>query len=182
MTIDNRQLILVNEQDQQIGTTDKFTAHRLGLLHRAFSVFLFNEKGDFLLQKRALDKYHTPGLWSNTCCSHPCDGENIMVTAGQRLQEEMGIIADLKEVFSSSYRAEFKNGLIEHEVDHVFVGSYEGLPSCNPLEACNWCYRSLAEIEAEMMTSPNKYTPWFRKIYINAYRCFKALPFGTELI
>src|SRR5687768_14206462 len=119
-------VILVNEQDEPVGTMEKLEAHQKGLLHRAFSVFVVNKNGEMLLQQRAQDKYHSGGLWTNTCCSHPLPGENVLDASHRRLMEEMGFDCPLREIFSFTYRAEFDNGLTEHEFDHVFFGEYDG--------------------------------------------------------
>ena len=173
--MNSRQLILVNNQDQQIGTANKLAAHLNGQLHRAFSVFLFNNNDEFLLQQRALGKYHTPGLWSNTCCSHPYDGDELKTAAAKRLDEEMGVSTSLTEIFSAPYQAKFSNGLVEHEIDHIFVGRFDGTPMINTDEVRDWTYKSLAEIEAEMACFPNEYTPWFKLIYVSAYKYFKGM-------
>lgn len=173
--MDSDLLILVDCQDQPIGTADKLAAHMNGQLHRAFSVFLFNDNDEFLLQQRALGKYHTPGLWSNTCCSHPYDGETLEIASIKRLDEEMGISVPLVKVFSTSYLAKFSNGLVEHEIDHVFVGRFNGTPKINTDEARDWAYKSLTEIEAEIACLPHKYTPWFKLIYVSAFKYFKCM-------
>lgn len=154
-------IVLVNDRDEEIGNMGKMEVHRLGLLHRAFSVFVFNTRGEMLLQQRALKKYHSPGLWTNTCCSHPYPGENVERAALRRLSEEMGFSTALQPLFSFIYRAEFTNGLIEHEYDHVFVGSYEGPVVPDPEEVNDYCFKTLSEIEHSLLTHPDKYTPWF---------------------
>ncbi len=131
------QVILVDEQDNQIGLAPKMEAHIKGLLHRAFSIFIFDEKGHLLLQQRALEKYHSAGLWTNTCCSHPRNNETTIEAAQRRLQEEMGMTCRLREIFSFVYRAELENELIEHEFDHVFIGVTNDLPTINPEEVIN---------------------------------------------
>ena len=161
----SQQVILVNDQDEAIGTMEKMEAHQKGLLHRAFSVFIFNSKGEILLQQRAQDKYHSAGLWTNTCCSHPQPGENIIESAQKRLGEEMGFTTSLTKVFDFTYRASFENGLIEHEFDHVFTGEYDGEVNYNPIEVMNFSYRSLDEIMRSMQTEPEIYTAWFRLAY-----------------
>ena len=157
-----QQVILVNDQDEAIGTMEKMEAHQKGLLHRAFSVFIFNSKGEMLLQQRALDKYHSAGLWTNTCCSHPQPGEDIIESAQKRLAEEMGFTTPLTKVFDFTYRASFDNGLIEHEFDHVFTGEYDGEVNYNPVEVMNYRYRSTDEIMRSLQTEPQIYTAWFR--------------------
>lgn len=161
----SQQVILVNDQDEAIGTMEKMEAHQKGLLHRAFSVFIFNSKGEILLQQRAQDKYHSAGLWTNTCCSHPQPGENIIESAQKRLGEEMGFTTSLTKVFDFTYRASFENGLIEHEFDHVFTGKYDGEVNYNPIEVMNFSYRSLDEIRRSLQTEPENYTAWFRLAY-----------------
>ena len=132
------QLILVDEQDNPIGTCEKMEAHRKGLLHRAFSVFIFDAQGRMLLQQRALSKYHSGGLWTNACCSHPFPGEDNLTAATRRLQEELGFTTSLRKAFDFYYRAAFDNGLTEHEFDHVFVGQYEGTLEVNPQEVMDY--------------------------------------------
>ena len=156
------QLILVDEQDNPIGTCEKMEAHRKGLLHRAFSVFIFDAQGRMLLQQRALSKYHSGGLWTNACCSHPFPGEDNLTAATRRLQEELGFTTSLRKAFDFCYRAAFDNGLTEHEFDHVFVGQYEGTLEVNPQEVMDYCFLSLEEIENQLETRPDRYTEWFK--------------------
>lgn len=156
------QVILVDENDQEIGTMAKLTAHREGRLHRAVSAFVFNQDGHLLLQQRAQEKYHSAGLWSNTCCGHPLPGETALAAMHRRLKEEMGFDCDLQEVHAFSYRVEFANGLIEHEFDHVFVGRFDGVPRPDPQEAIAWQWMALPVLEEEMRADPDKYTYWFR--------------------
>lgn len=155
-------VILVDEQDNEIGTMEKMEAHEKALLHRAFSVFLFNEKGEMLLQKRASEKYHSGGLWTNTCCSHPRPNETSLDAAKRRLEEEMGIKAEVEEIFSFVYRAELDKGLVEHEFDHVFFGKYEGEVILNEEEAEDHTYMALPLLEQEILDHPEKYTEWFK--------------------
>ncbi len=163
-------VILVDEQDNPIGTAEKMEAHQHGgKLHRAFSVLVFNDKGETMLQRRAASKYHCPGLWTNTCCSHPRPDETSLVAATRRLQEEMGFICPLEEKFSFLYRAEFSNGLTEHEFDHVFIGRYNDSPSINPMEADDWRWISMSDLEKEMADDPDRFTPWFT-IIVQQYR------------
>ncbi len=157
-------IILVNAQDEQIGTGEKMPVHEQGLLHRAFSVLIFNSNGELLLQQRAKSKYHCGGLWTNTVCSHPRSGESILEAAHRRLQEEMGFNCVLRETDKFTYRAEFDNGLIEHEIDHVVTGLFDGNPEINPDEADAYRWISLPDLRHDMKTSPEKYTPWFIKI------------------
>lgn len=156
------EVILVDEQDRQLGLMEKMKAHEEAVLHRAFSVFIFNDKGETMLQQRALSKYHSPGLWTNTCCSHPRDGEGTEEAALRRMQEEMGFVAPVNEVFSFIYKADVGQGLTEHELDHVFIGYYQGEPELNPEEAANWKWESLGAIAEDMDTHPERYTVWFR--------------------
>lgn len=155
-------VILVDERDEPIGTMEKIEVHQKALLHRAFSVFIFNGKGEALLHKRADKKYHSGGLWTNACCSHPQPGEETLVAAENRLQEEMGISTPLKKAFDFTYKAAFENGLTEHEFDHVFIGMYEGAISPNKEEVSDYCYKSITEISNSIQTHPQKYTEWFK--------------------
>ncbi|MDP2664294.1 MAG: isopentenyl-diphosphate Delta-isomerase [bacterium] len=156
-------IILVDEKDNQIGVGEKLKVHREGKLHRAFSVLIFNSKGETLLQKRAAGKYHCPGLWTNTCCSHPRASYDIREEAERRLKEEMGIDPHLKEIFSFIYKADLGE-LTEHEFDHVFVGQFEGDPSPDPEEADGWKWISVEDLKEDVRESPEIYTPWFRVI------------------
>jgi isopentenyl-diphosphate delta-isomerase len=142
------------------GTMDKLAAHRSGMLHRAISVFIFNTAGELLLQQRAFDKYHSGGLWSNTCCSHPRLGENIANAATRRLDEEMGMRSELTYSFHFTYRAEMGNGIIEHEYDHVFIGISDAVPVPDPNEAADYRYISLDELETELQEHPDNYSKW----------------------
>lgn len=164
------QVILVNEQDEQIGLMPKMEAHEKALLHRAFSVFVFNDNGDLLLQQRAASKYHSPNLWTNTCCSHQRNGE-VNIEAGQRrLQEEMGFVCDLKEVFWFVYKAPFDNGLTEHELDHVMVGHHNGNPKINKEEVESYKWMSLEGVKNDMENYPENYTEWFKIIFKEYYQ------------
>ena len=154
-------VILVNENDEVTGTAEKMEAHQKGWLHRAFSIFVFNSKGEMLIQQRALEKYHSGGLWTNACCSHPRPGEEVKAAAMRRLKEELGFEADLTKVFDFIYKASFDNGLTEYEFDHVFVGKYEGDIHPNIHEVQDYCYKSLDEIERSLQSHPEKYTAWF---------------------
>lgn len=154
-------VVLVNEMDEAIGTMEKMEAHEKGLLHRAFSVFVFNKEGLLLLQRRALSKYHSAGLWTNTCCSHPFPGEAVADAAVRRLKEELGFTTPLRKVFDFKYEAAFDNGLIEHEFDHVFVGEFEGAIEPNPEEVHEFKYVSMEEVEQDMKQQPELYTAWF---------------------
>jgi len=163
------QVILVNEKDEAIGLMPKMEAHEKGKLHRAFSVFVFNDKGELMLQQRALHKYHSPGLWTNTCCSHQRLGETNIEAGKRRLMEEMGFETELRELFSFIYKAPFDNGLTEHELDHVLLGYYSGTPEINPDEVAAWKWMGLDEIRQELEESPEDYTAWFRIIFNRFY-------------
>lgn len=155
------EVILVNEQDVAIGTMEKMAAHREGLLHRAFSIFIFNSAGELLLQQRSDDKYHSAGLWTNTCCSHPAPGEETATAAHRRLAEEMGFDTELTPAFSFTYKSVFENGLTEHEFDHVFVGRYEGGIQPNEQEVQQYRYISFDEIREQIAQRPALFTSWF---------------------
>lgn len=154
-------VILVNELDEPIGTMEKLEAHQKGLLHRAFSVFITNAKGELLLQQRALNKYHSGGLWTNTCCSHPLPDEDVIAASHRRLVEEMGFDCELTEVFSFTYRAEFDNGLTEYEFDHVLIGQYDGEIQPDNAEVMNHKFASPNEIRFLLLTAPETFTHWF---------------------
>ncbi|WP_405198088.1 isopentenyl-diphosphate Delta-isomerase [Christiangramia sp. LLG6405-1] len=162
-------VILVNEKDEQIGLMEKIEAHEKALLHRAFSVFVFNDKNELMIQQRALSKYHSPGLWTNTCCSHQREGESNIEAGKRRLQEEMGFSTELKDTISFIYKAPFDNGLTEHEFDHILVGYFEGKPDLNPDEVAEWKWMSLEAIEKDMQTNPSIYTEWFKIIFDKYY-------------
>jgi isopentenyl-diphosphate delta-isomerase len=151
----------VNERDEPIGTTGKMEAHRNAMLHRAFSVFIFNSKGEMLLQQRALNKYHSAGLWTNACCSHPKPGEDTLQAAEARLFEEMGFSSGLKKIFEFTYRSEFENGLTEYEFDHVFAGVYNSIITPNREEVNDYCYKTIEDIRDSLQSHPSKYTTWF---------------------
>jgi isopentenyl-diphosphate delta-isomerase len=136
-------------------------AHKQGLLHRAFSVFIFNSKGEMLMQQRALTKYHSAGLWTNACCSHPMPGEKTIDAAQRRLMEELGFEAPIEKIFDFTYKAEFDNGLTEHEFDHVFAGEYEGEIDANPDEVKDFSYKEISEIKNMLQEHPQKFTAWF---------------------
>ncbi len=155
-------VVLVNENDEPIGTMEKLAAHQAAHLHRAFSIFLFNKMGEMLLQKRALNKYHSGGLWTNACCSHPYPGEEVQEAAQRRLYEELGIHTPIEKAFEFTYQAAFENGLFEHEFDHVFVGYYSSIIHPNPTEVADYCYKSLSEIKYDLTLQPAAYTPWFK--------------------
>jgi isopentenyl-diphosphate delta-isomerase len=159
--MENDKVILVNEFDDMVGIMDKMEVHKQGLLHRAFSIFIFNRKGEMLLQQRAFSKYHSGGLWTNACCSHPMPGEKTMDAAQRRLKEELGFEIPVEKIFDFVYKAGFDNGLTEHEFDHVFAGEYEGKINANPEEVNEVCYKEIPEIKNTMQTHPQKYTAWF---------------------
>ena len=155
-------VVLVDESDEPLGVMEKMEAHRKALLHRAFSVFIFNERGEMLLQRRALHKYHSGGLWTNACCSHPRPSEATAEAAVRRLREELGFVTLLHPAFQFTYRAVFDNGLSEHEYDHVFVGTYNGIIHPNREEVGDYCYKSMDEIRSNLVSHPHKYTEWFK--------------------
>ena len=155
-------VVLVNQEDRPLGTLEKMEAHERGVLHRAFSVFVFNKLGELMLQKRAEDKYHSPGLWTNTVCSHPRLNEAVILAAHRRLLEEMGFDCELKKVFSFIYKADVGDGLTEHEFDHVFFGTSDDLPNPNPEEVGEWKYMPLDEVIADVSKHPEEYTVWFK--------------------
>ncbi len=158
-------VILVDENDNPIGEMEKIEAHEKGLLHRAFSVFIYNDKNELMLQQRALSKYHTPGLWTNTCCSHQKVGETNIQAGQRRLMEEMGFTVPLEEKMSFTYKAPFENGLTEHEYDHILVGYYNQEPQPNPDEVESWKWESLDNIQKDISINPQKYTAWFKIIF-----------------
>jgi len=162
-------VILVNENDEQIGLMEKIEAHEKALLHRAFSVFVFNDKNELMIQQRALSKYHSPGLWTNTCCSHQREGESNIDAGKRRLHEEMGFSTNLNDTISFIYKAPFDNGLTEHEFDHILVGNFEGQPELNPDEVAAWKWVSLEDLEADMKKNPDIYTEWFKIIFDKYY-------------
>ena len=158
-------VILVDENDQQTGLMEKMEAHEKGLLHRAFSVFVFNDQNQLLLHQRAAEKYHSGGLWTNTCCSHPREQESITDAGKRRLQEEMGFTCAVEPVFSFIYKADLDGGMIEHELDHVLIGRYNAAPVPNPAEVMDWKYVDLEEIVEDLSSYPEKYTAWFRIVF-----------------
>lgn len=153
-------VILVDQEDHQKGTMDKMEAHLFGVLHRAFSVFIFNSKGELLLQQRALNKYHSAGLWTNTCCSHPRPGEHTLDAAHRRLMEEMGMTCNLDYGFHFTYKASFSNDLTEHEYDHVFFGQSDVLPQPNPTEVAAFRYISIDALKEDLEKEPEQYSAW----------------------
>ena len=156
------EIVLVDEKDNEIGTGEKMAVHTEGKLHRAFSVFIFNGKGETLLQKRADSKYHWGGAWSNTCCSHPHPGEKVEEAVHRKMMQELGIDCSVKKVFDFVYKVRHDNGLFEHEFDHIFIGRFDGAPTLNPEEASDWKWMSLAELKKDIRVSPNSYTPWLK--------------------
>jgi isopentenyl-diphosphate delta-isomerase len=163
-------VILGDNNDNKIGLMPKLEAHEKGVLHRAFSVFIFNNHGELMLQRRALTKYHSPGLWTNTCCSHQRDGESNISSGKRRLNEEMGFDTELFEKTSFIYKAKFDNGLIEHEFDHVLVGSYNHSPIINSIEVDSWKWMSLENIKKDINDHPDNYTAWFKIIFEKYYK------------
>ncbi|PKP17573.1 MAG: isopentenyl-diphosphate delta-isomerase [Bacteroidetes bacterium HGW-Bacteroidetes-23] len=162
-------VILVNENDEPIGLMEKLEAHEKAVLHRAFSVFILNDKNEVMLQQRAHHKYHSPLLWTNTCCSHQREGESNIEAGTRRLQEEMGFTAELKELFHFIYKAPFDNGLTEHELDHVMIGYYSEEPKINPDEVESWKWMSIEAIKDDIQTQSENYTVWFKIIFDEFY-------------
>jgi isopentenyl-diphosphate Delta-isomerase len=173
------QVVLVDEHDRELGVSEKLRAHRDGALHRALSVFVFDDDDRLLLQRRAAGKYHSGGEWTNTCCSHPRPGEPVDEAARRRLREEMGIDCPVEKAFEFMYREDVGGGLIEHELDHVFVGRWSGEPRPDPAEADGWRWLSLAEAAEDASAHPERYTAWFRLIATDAEmrrRLVESLP------
>lgn len=166
-------VILVNDKDEQIGLMPKMEAHQKGVLHRAFSVFIFNKKDELMLQQRAHSKYHSPGLWTNTCCSHQREGESNIQAGKRRLQEEMGFITDLRDTISFIYKAPFDNGLTEYEFDHILVGKYNEDPILNPEEAAAFKWMNLEDVKRDMKVNPQLYTAWFKIIFDKYYQTIR---------
>ena len=162
-------VVLVDRNDNPMGLMPKLEAHEKGVLHRAFSVFILNRKGQLMLQRRALDKYHSPGLWTNTCCSHPRESESIIEAGLRRLKEEMGFTTPLEPMFSFIYKSKFDNGLIEHEFDHVLLGYYDKPPFINAIEVSEWKWMSLEKIILEIKNKPEDFTVWFKIIFERFY-------------
>lgn len=161
MAFDKNSVIVVNERDEWLGVMEKLAAHKEGVLHRAFSVFVLNDKDELLLQRRAIDKYHSGGLWTNTCCSHPMPAESTLSAAHRRLAEEMGFDTELEPVFTLRYKADVGNGLTENEYDHIFFGRSSSEPLLNPDEAMDYRYASLEEIATWLQQKPGDFTAWF---------------------
>ena len=155
-------VVLVDESDHQIGLMEKQAAHVTPHLHRAYSIFIFNSKGELLMQQRALSKYHSPGLWTNTCCSHPRDGETLAEATSRRLMEEMGMTCPMHEVYTFIYKAPVGEGLTEHEFDHVWIGQSDDEPHINREEVESWKYMSLSDLKKDIQLHPELYTEWFK--------------------
>ena len=162
-------VILVNEKDEQIGLMPKLEAHQKAVLHRAFSVFVLNSKNEIMLQQRAHQKYHSPLLWTNTCCSHQRESETNIQAGSRRLFEEMGFKTELKELFHFIYKAPFDNGLTEHELDHVMIGYYDEAPIINPEEVEDWKWMKIEDVKINMQHQPALYTVWFKIIFDEFY-------------
>jgi isopentenyl-diphosphate delta-isomerase len=162
-------VILVNEQDEQIGLMSKLEAHEKAILHRAFSVFILNNKNEIMLQQRAHQKYHSPLLWTNTCCSHQREGESNIQAGTRRLNEEMGFKTELKELFHFIYKAPFDNGLTEHELDHVMIGYYNEAPIINTEEVESWKWMGIEAVKYDIQIHPENYTIWFKIIFDEFY-------------
>ncbi|WP_313304170.1 isopentenyl-diphosphate Delta-isomerase [Empedobacter sp.] len=158
-------VVLVDQDDQKLGLMEKQQAHVAGLLHRAFSVFVFNSKGELMIQQRAASKYHSPTLWTNTCCSHPRDNETYEQAAHRRLEEEMGFDCELEYKFNFIYKAHLENDLIEHELDHVFIGTFDDEPKLNPDEVMAYRWVELDNLKKDMEKNPQNYTAWFKIIF-----------------
>lgn len=171
----NIELILVDDYDKEIGIMEKHEAHEKGLLHRAVSVFIFNSDGKLLLQKRALEKYHSPGLWTNTACGHPFPKETIFVAANRKLKEEMGIDCNLTYAFKFKYRVDFENGLSENEIDHVFIGRCDSDPKPDTNEVMDWKWFTEFEISSILKNSPSSLTEWFKICYPEVLKCNNKL-------
>lgn len=162
-------VILVDTDDNPIGLMPKMEAHQKGVLHRAFSVFIMNRKGEIMLQQRALHKYHSPALWTNTCCSHQRENETNVQAGKRRLQEEMGFTTELTDILSFIYKAPFDNGLTEHELDHILLGQYDGNPCINPDEVADWKWELPKNIKNDIEKNPQRYTEWFKIIFERFY-------------
>ncbi|MCF7569635.1 isopentenyl-diphosphate Delta-isomerase [Sabulilitoribacter arenilitoris] len=168
--MEEEKVILVNDKNEKIGLMPKMEAHEKALLHRAFSVFIFNDENELMLQQRALNKYHSPGLWTNTCCSHQRDGETNIQAGKRRLQEEMGFVVELKESISFIYKAPFDNGLTEYEYDHVMLGNYNDAPNINEDEVADWKWMPIEAVKVDMELHPEFYTEWFKIIFSKFYK------------
>ena len=171
--MEEEKVILVNAKDEQIGLMPKLEAHEKAILHRAFSVFVLNEKNEVMLQQRAHHKYHSPLLWTNTCCSHQREGESNIQAGVRRLHEEMGFKTELKELFHFIYKAPFDNGLTEHELDHVLIGYYNDKPLINLEEVENWKWMGIDDVKNDIELYPEIYTVWFKIIFDEFYHFFE---------
>ncbi|WP_339887787.1 isopentenyl-diphosphate Delta-isomerase [uncultured Flavobacterium sp.] len=167
-------VILVDINDKPIGLMNKMAAHEQALLHRAFSVFILNDKNEVMLQQRASHKYHSPLLWTNTCCSHQREGESNIQAGKRRLEEEMGFTTELKELFHFIYKAPFDNGLTEHELDHVMIGYSNDEPKINPDEVESWKWMKIEDIKNDMEIHPEIYTVWFKIIFDKFYHYLES--------
>ena|SRR5690554_150822 len=173
----NEIITLVDQNDVSLGPIEKLEAHKKGLLHRAFSVFIFNSNGELLIQQRADEKYHSAGLWTNTCCSHPNYNETTPEAVRRRMNEEMGMTANVEFKFKFIYKATFENQLIEHEVDHVYFGISDDLPTINPDEVKNWKYINMEELQKEISIYPENYTPWLIICFPEVLKHWKLITF-----
>ena len=169
--MEDDQVVLVDQADNSIGQMGKIEAHQRGQLHRAFSILIFNQQGELLIQKRSSNKYHSAGLWANTCCSHPRPDETIQAAAHRRLAEEMGFDCHIREVTSFIYKTFFDNGLCEHELDHVLIGEYDGKIEPDANEVSEWKYISLDDLRVSLVRSPHLYTEWFKLIFSKFLSC-----------
>ena len=174
--MEEEKVILVDENDNQIGLMAKMEAHEKAILHRAFSVFIFNNNNELMLQQRALHKYHSPGLWTNTCCSHQRDGETNIEAGKRRLKEEMGFVTEIKETTSFVYKAPFDNGLTEHEYDHVMIGYYNDEPVINEDEVADWKWMPLEAVKVDIALNSDEYTEWFKIIFEKFYEHINVNP------
>ena len=161
----SEKVVLVDEKDTTIGEMEKMKAHQKAILHRAFSIFVFNDKNELMLQQRAFSKYHSPGLWTNTCCSHPRPGEALIDAGHRRLREEMGFDCEIEKIFDFVYKAKLDKGISEHEFDHVLFGRFIYTPNINPEEVESWKWMSMEEIAIDMKINPENYTVWFRIVF-----------------
>jgi isopentenyl-diphosphate delta-isomerase len=168
-------LILVDEQNNVTGYGEKLQVHQDGHLHRAFSLFVVNGAGQLMLQRRAIEKYHSGGLWANTCCSHPLKGEDREDTIHRRLLEEMGFDCELRPMFHFIYRAELDNGLTEYELDQVYIGFYEEAPLPNPDEVCDWKWMDIEELKKDIVARPGKYVYWLKAAFNEFYLSYQEL-------
>lgn len=176
------EVILVDEHDEEVGIMEKMQAHREAKLHRAFSVFIFNNKGEMLLQQRAINKYHSGGLWTNACCSHPKPNELTEDAAVRRLKEELGFETPLEKILDFTYKAGFENGLTEYEYDHVFSGIYNGEINFNKAEVQDVCYRAIDEIESALQSHPQKFTEWFKVAFPMVKKTLAEINTGVQTV